>query len=657
MQMLATVWVSLWMPSQAEDLAGDADASSEVVVEDTRSEGTLGQRSLDRSGVVVTPARSTDDLLRAMPGLHASAHGGQGKAYQYFLRGFDAVHGADLAVDVAGVPFNEPSHVHAHGYLDLHAVPTVLVRGASFVPGVSDAAAGDFAVAGSASLALGLEQPGGSVRVGAGSDRSAEATVAWRPERSTPDTFVVADAEAGEGVGMGRAYRQVRLAMGHGGVVGGARARVWSLLYDGAFESPGVLREDDVSEGVVDFWDAYPGSGGGRSSRVLVGAQVLAGSERGAVDTVAWAGVRSMTLDQNYTGYLEDPEWGDGSRQSHRAGTAGVRARAWRQLGAAWSSTTGGLIRVDRVHHQTDAITVAGRVHDAVSSLSAVQGEASAHQSLSWAPSPWLEVTPGLRGALYAVGRDDGAQAWASVLAPRLQVVVARDRVVSGWLAGGRGTRSPDVRGVGETGRAPVAVADSGELGAVLTPGERLQLRSAVFATRVSDEIVFDHVAARYLATGTTRRVGVDSSVVWRPWEAVRAEADLTLSDGRYVDSAEPIPYAPRVLGKAGVYVEQLPTQGPLVSAGVRAWALGSRPLTDGHQGTPTAVIDATTTVSWPVWSVTAELDNALGSEWRDGEFVYGSHWSPDTAPSQLPVRHLTAGAPRVARLSVARRF
>jgi hypothetical protein len=41
-----------------------------------------------------------------VPGLVISQHSGEGKANQYYLRGFNLDHGSDFSTTVAGVPVN-----------------------------------------------------------------------------------------------------------------------------------------------------------------------------------------------------------------------------------------------------------------------------------------------------------------------------------------------------------------------------------------------------------------------------------------------------------------------------------------------------------------------------------------------------------------------
>ena len=45
-----------------------------------------------------------------MPGLVVTQHSGEGKANQYFLRGYNLDHGTDLAIYVDDVPINLRTH-------------------------------------------------------------------------------------------------------------------------------------------------------------------------------------------------------------------------------------------------------------------------------------------------------------------------------------------------------------------------------------------------------------------------------------------------------------------------------------------------------------------------------------------------------------------
>lgn len=79
-----------------ERLQGNPDSATQGVV----SEEQLGLRPVLRAG----------ELMETVPGLIVTQHSGDGKANQFFLRGFNLDHGTDLATSVDGVPVNMPTH-------------------------------------------------------------------------------------------------------------------------------------------------------------------------------------------------------------------------------------------------------------------------------------------------------------------------------------------------------------------------------------------------------------------------------------------------------------------------------------------------------------------------------------------------------------------
>jgi len=379
----------------ADDQSDDEDAPLEVLAESERVRQSASERHLDRTELRALPGRSAEDVLRALPGLHLSTHGGRGKASQFLLRGFDAVHGSDLAVDVDGVPLNEPSNSHAHGYLDLHVLPRVLLDRAELRPGTFSPSIGDFAVAGSTSLHLGLAEPGGWAGVGAGTDRSAQATLAWRPRQAPAGTFLL-----------------------------------------------------------------------------------------------AWSGWRRLELMQNFTGAYDNAEHGDGTRQDYRAISGGVRARADWLLSPDWTARGGLDARLDALTQQELAVESDGAVwkrQDPSSARPASLGSWVALAGRAWS---WLRVEPGLRAQVVWIDRPDAPSAWAPVLAPKLSTTWFEDAPVAAFASYGRGFRSPDVRGLGDGGRAPIALVDSVEVGLRTPSPQPVELRLATSATWVDDEIV-----------------------------------------------------------------------------------------------------------------------------------------------------------------------
>jgi Carboxypeptidase regulatory-like domain/TonB-dependent Receptor Plug Domain len=122
-------------------------AENLVGVAQSASQGAITAEQLE-----ARPLMRTGEVLETVPGVITTQHSGEGKANQYFLRGFNLDHGTDFAQMVAGMPVNLPSHAHGQGYSDLNFMIPELVSGVQFSKGPYFAEQGDFATAGSSNI-------------------------------------------------------------------------------------------------------------------------------------------------------------------------------------------------------------------------------------------------------------------------------------------------------------------------------------------------------------------------------------------------------------------------------------------------------------------------------------------------------------------------
>ena len=101
------------------DLIGEAKAASEGVV----GYADFEDRPLSRVG----------ELVEVIPGVVATQHSGEGKANQYFLRGFNLDHGTDFSASIDGIPINLRTHGHGQGYLDINFIIPEIVERVDFL--------------------------------------------------------------------------------------------------------------------------------------------------------------------------------------------------------------------------------------------------------------------------------------------------------------------------------------------------------------------------------------------------------------------------------------------------------------------------------------------------------------------------------------------
>ena len=116
---------------------------------DAASAGTVTSKLIE-SRPTLRPA----EVLEFVPGVIVTQHSGDGKANQYFLRGFNLDHGTDFATCVDGMPVNMPTHAHGQGYTDLNFLIPELVERIDYRKGPYYAEDGDFASAGAARIGL-----------------------------------------------------------------------------------------------------------------------------------------------------------------------------------------------------------------------------------------------------------------------------------------------------------------------------------------------------------------------------------------------------------------------------------------------------------------------------------------------------------------------
>jgi TonB-dependent Receptor Plug Domain len=137
--------------------------SADVAAAQSASQGVVVPAQL-----LAPPVYRSGELLEAMPGLIVTQHSGEGKANQYFLRGFNLDHGTDLGITIDGMPVNMRTHGHGQGYGDTNFMIPEIMRGLAYRKGPYFASDGDFASAGSIYLDVAdkLEKNFAQVEVG-----------------------------------------------------------------------------------------------------------------------------------------------------------------------------------------------------------------------------------------------------------------------------------------------------------------------------------------------------------------------------------------------------------------------------------------------------------------------------------------------------------
>ena len=156
------------------DCAADEEIALETVVVEASRTSQLGIADSANTGVVTQKqlaARTiyrTGELLEATPGLIVSQHSGEGKANQYYLRGFNLDHGTDLRTTVDGMVVNQRSHAHGQGWTDVNFIIPEISNQLEYKKGPFYASEGDFSSAGAVSVVYANKLEKGIASIGMG---------------------------------------------------------------------------------------------------------------------------------------------------------------------------------------------------------------------------------------------------------------------------------------------------------------------------------------------------------------------------------------------------------------------------------------------------------------------------------------------------------
>ncbi|WP_370644236.1 TonB-dependent receptor [Myxococcus sp. RHSTA-1-4] len=666
-------------PPDLETATTEPPSTGDTVVRGARPTQSASEVTLGRDILDAAPRTSAVDLLRAVPGLVASQHSGEGKAHQLFLRGFDALHGQDVELDVGGLPVNEVSHIHALGYADTNFVIPEVVQSLEVTEGSYRASQGDFAVAGTVRMNLGVAEPGVHLTgtLGQYGQRRLVATVRPGDDEST---FAAVELGEGRGYGAQRGYgRAALLAQATTKVSDGLTVRALGGSYVTRFDSPGVVREDDLLAGRSTFFSPSTGRQGGTVSRhqLLLGVELpRTGKGRTKLEVF---GIRSdLRLRNNFTGYRVDAR-GDGLEQTNDSTTVGARAEHRRTVMAfgrpvalelGLGARRDGVEQTQRHYRESDGTFYSEDI-DARITQTDVWGWAEARVSLGrWAlrlggraDALGVEVFDALAFSdpRFYDGRGYARSAFGMHLGAKAGVEYALSDGAEAWrlfASYGDGFRSPQARSLSEGERAPFVSVRGAELGA-RRDGERWAVQLSLFGSQVDNDFFFDHAVGSTVYTGETLRSGVSAAIQARPLPGLVAALSATVAHAYVTETDTLLPYFAPLVSRADVGWERplewawLGGPGTTFSIGTGLTFLGPRPLPFDERSNSVFLADAHLGMRRGEVGVRLEVKNVLDARWRDGEFVYSSRFDPEAAASLVPARHFTAGSPRLASLTL----
>jgi TonB family protein len=597
------------------------------------------------------PIGSVQDILRVTPGLVLVQHSGGGKANQYFMRGFDADHGTDLALSLDGVPINLVSHAHGQGFSDTNFIIPEVVERVEVSKGPYFANQGDFATAGAVNMVSRNAFEHSSVGFGL-TGSPGHGSLGYRGLLIASPKLDKAKATFAVDVGRSngpfenperwdrfKLFNKLTLPLGSN-----AQLRVGELSYGANWYGSGQIPARAVEQGLISRFGSFDRDEGGNTARHQLFAQYRARvNDHSELKALAYLGSYRFNLFSNFTLFLSDPERGDEIEQVDRRVFYGGRLsyRSVRTLGGIKLDTTlGGDGRSDDIHEELWHTARRERL-DAVRKNAVNETFVGAFINEEVTPVRWLRVNLGGRADLlsFAVGDKlgspdptaphSGVDA-AHQLSPKASLIVTPLQTdgaeVDVYANYGHGFHSNDVRGVfASPAVSPLTRAIGSELGARARLFRRWDLAAALWRLDLANETVWIGDEGTTEVAGATTRRGLEVETRYELTDWLAADLDLTFTKSAFRENAgngDGLALAPKQTWSGGVSARH--ALGPGVArAGLRFYGIGERPASDDGALVATGFtqIDLHAGYRHRWFDVALDIENLLDATFRAAQF------------------------------------
>jgi hypothetical protein len=562
--------------------------ASQLGIADSANAGSVGQKELEMR-TIYRPG----ELLEAAPGLIASQHSGEGKANQFYLRGFNLDHGTDLATYVDDMPVNQRSHAHGQGWTDLNFLIPELTARLDYRKGPYSAREGDFASAGSAAVTyanrlvrdvatLSVGQNGYARTALAASKDAAGGALTYALELLHNDgPFTHPDD-----------YQKVNGVLRYSRGYANNGWSVTAMAYHGRWNSTDQIPERAVDDGRIGRFGLVDDTDGGEARRYSLSGVWRRTAADSASKVNAYIIRNQLDLWSNFTYFMDDPVHGDQFAQPDRRVTSGVNALH------TWHAHRGDSITADLsvgLQAQNDNI-FNGLLHtQARQTLSITRQDHIVETSgAAWIESAtrWGELVRsivGLRADRYRfrVHVDQAANAGSAgdtLLSPSLNLVFGPWKSSELYLNYGQGFHSNDARGA-VTSAEPLVRSRGMEIGLRTEAIPKNQTALSLYRLDFDSELTYVGDAGTTEAGPPSRRIGIEFSNYYKPvkWLSIDFDAAFARARSREVDAGQDrIPGAVEGVGQLAITASQLGRDGAWEGA-LRLRYFGPRPLIEDN--------------------------------------------------------------------------
>ena len=523
-------------------------------VADSATEGNITARQL-----ATRPLLRAAEVMETVPGMIVTQHSGDGKANQYFLRGFNLDHGSDFATTLMGMPVNVASHGHGQGYMDLNFLIPELVANVKYRKGVYAADDGDFSATGSARIAYQRQLPAPFADLSAGPHRFRRLLGAGSGEVAGFQLLGAVEVGSNDGPwdqpeNLRKLNTVLRLSKGnaHDGF------SVTAMAYRAQWDATEHVPERAITSGEIGRFGALLPSDGGITHRTSLAGEWAASDASGLRKFSAYIADYGLNLFSAPSGFINGPRGDQHEQADQRTTWGGQAARTWFP-GSDVNDTElmlGLQLRHDRIG-KVGLYNTINRVRTATVREDRIAENAAgvfAQARTQW--TPWLRSTLGLRydrisAEVVALSGEfnmrNGGSASGGQTSPKLGIVVgpfggnAKAELYANW---GDGYHSNDARGAtsvvnpvdgGATEKLKLfAKARGAEVGLRANPVPGWSSSLSLWRMKLGSELVFVGDEGVTEARGASARHGIEWSNYLTPNDWLIIDGDVAWSQARF---------------------------------------------------------------------------------------------------------------------------
>jgi hypothetical protein len=615
------------------------------------------------------PVKSSQDILRTVPGLFIGQHQGGGKAEQIFLRGFDIDHGTDVAITTDGIPVNMVSHAHGQGYADLHFLIPELADKADFGKGSYYSQQGNFSTAGYVSLNTINSLNKSTVKLEAGQFNTirglAMIDILSKKQKEKGNTAYVASEllysegpfEAPQHFNRFNVFGKLNTRLNDNN-----KLTFIASAFNSKWNASGQIPERAVRSGLIGRFGAIDNTEGGYTGRINTSVKLNTDlSKNVKLENHFYYSKYHFNLFSDFTFFLNDPVNGDQIRQREARDLFGYQTKLSLDKGKGkWNfkSVYGAGFRMDKtksseLSHTLNKTTLLSNIQ--LGNINETNAFVFSDENISI--GKWL-FNIGNRLDYFNFNYYDKLAKLQLpdrskiIYSPKFNIQYTANKNTQLYVKTGKGFHSNDTRLVtGNSDNKNILPASYGaDLGIFLKPAPSLLINAALWYQYLEQELVYVGDEGIVEPSGKTRRVGIDFSARYQFAKHFFADMNLNLAKPRSIESPKGenyIPLAPTLTSTGGLVWKSTKA----LNGSIRYRYMRDRAANENNSviAKGYTVADLSINYTKPKYEAGIAIENLFNVKWNESQFNTLSRLKNE--PAAVEEIHFTPGTPFFAKL------